>query len=205
MTNGKKNPKSARSFHTMKNFHRCVILAFLALGPVWLAAADRLADGFRQPPQSARPLVFWQWMNGCVTKEGITSDLESYQRVGLGGVQQFLVGGSEAILTDPTVEVLNPKWRELMRFAIEECARLGLTFGTHNCPAWSASGSPGVLREDAMKKLVWSVTVVADGADVAPAALPQPAADPRYYRDVVVLALPAEGTTSLGDVHVLGP
>ncbi len=178
-------------------------MAVMAFALLRLSAADPLADGFRQPPESARPLVFWQWMNGCVTKEGITSDLESFQRAGLGGVQQFLVGGSEAIVTDPTVQVLNPKWRELMSFAIAECARLGLTFGTHNCPGWSASGSPGVLPADAMKKLTWSVTTVAGEAEVELAALPQPAADRRYYREVIVLALPADGPARPEDVQVL--
>src|SRR3954464_15983751 len=116
---------------------RVSFLGFLVFAACCVAktvADDSLVDGFRHPPASARPLVFWQWMNGCVTKEGITSDLESFQRVGLGGVQNFLVGGSEAILTDPNIQVLNPQWRELMRYSIEECARLGLSFGTHNCP-----------------------------------------------------------------------
>lgn len=171
-----------------------------------LSAADPLADGFRQPPESARPLVIWQWMNGCVTKEGITSDLESFKRAGVGGVQNFLVGGSEAIVTDPTVQVLNPKWRELMRFAIEECARLGLSFGTHNCPGWSASGSPGVRPEDAMKKLVWTKTEFPAGTSVEPAALPHPVADARYYRDVITLAVRIGATVSAQDVQeITGP
>jgi hypothetical protein len=182
---------------------RIVAFATLMLGLVRLMAADPLADGFRQPPESARPLVFWQWMNGCVTREGITSDLESFKRAGIGGVQQFLVGGSEAVLTDPTVQVLNPKWRGLMRFAIEECARLDLSFGTHNCPGWSASGSPGVQPVDAMKKLTWSITEVAGGTEVDPAALRQPEADARYYRDVAVLALPANPPFGPADVQVL--
>jgi hypothetical protein len=170
---------------------------------VRLAGIDSLAEGFRRPPTSARPLVFWQWMNGCVTKEGITSDLESFKRVGIGGVQQFLVGGSEAIVTDPTVQVFNPKWRELMRFAIEECARLGLSFGTHNCPGWSASGGPGVQPADAMKKLVWTVTEVEPGAEVELATLPRPAADDRYYRDVQLLAMRDDEVVTPQEVQVL--
>jgi hypothetical protein len=131
-------------------------------------------------------------MNGCVTKEGIVSDLASFQRVGLAGVQQFLVGGSEATITDPTVEILNPKWRELMRFAVTEAERRGLTFGTHNSPGWSASGGPWVSPDDAMQELVWT-TAEAPSARPVELALDQPAADPRwgYYRDIVVLAVPA--------------
>ncbi|HEY4248549.1 MAG TPA: glycosyl hydrolase [Lacunisphaera sp.] len=182
---------------------RLAIIALIGLACVRLVAMDPLLEGFRQPPESARPLVFWQWMNGCVTKEGITSDLESFKRVGLGGVQQFLVGGSESVVTDPTVQILNPKWRELMRFSMEEAARLDLSFGTHNCPGWSASGSPGVQPVDAMKKLVWSVTESVGDADVDLTTLPLPDSDRRYYRDVVILAIPASGPVRSGDVQML--
>lgn len=154
--------------------------------------ADPLAEAFRQPPDSARPMTMWQWMNGCVSKEGITADLEAYQRAGLGGVQQFLVGGNQAILDDPSVQVLNPKWRELMAFAIEECARLGLSFGTHNCPGWATSAGPHVKVEQSMQKLVWSSTEFA-GPGSFSGVLPRPEIDPQwnYYRDVAVLAVPA--------------
>ena len=142
--------------------------------------------------------------NGCVTKEGIVSDLDSFQRVGLAGVQQFLVGGSEATITDPTVEILNPKWRELMQFAETEAARRGLTFGTHNCPGWSASGGPWVKPDDAMQKLVWTTTDI-DGGQSVQRVIEQPAADPRwkYYHDIVTLAVPvapAPGSVTLAQV-----
>jgi hypothetical protein len=31
-----------------------------------------LEQGFARPPDSARPHVWWQWMNGNITKEGIS-------------------------------------------------------------------------------------------------------------------------------------
>src|SRR5438270_293752 len=86
--------------------HRCLLLSVGLWAASLFAAGDPLADGFRSPPTSARPLTFWQWMNGCVSKEGITADLESFKRVGLAGTQNFLVGGSEAVLTDPSIEVM---------------------------------------------------------------------------------------------------
>ncbi len=42
---------------------------------------------FDNPPQEAKPLMIWQWMDGVVTKEGITADLEAYKAAGIGGVQ----------------------------------------------------------------------------------------------------------------------
>ena len=169
-----------------------LLLTFTLSAMAQSPAVDPLAAGFLQPPDPAKPLVLWQWMNGCVSKEGITADLESYQRAGLGGVQQFLIGGNQAILDDPTVQVLNPKWRGLMSFAITECARLGLSFGTHNGPGWSASGGPWVKVEQSMQKLVWSRTEFTGPGEFS-GLLARAAVDPKwnFYRDVAVLAVPS--------------
>jgi hypothetical protein len=169
---------------------------FLALAHPALAQSpkpDSLAAGFMHPPETARPLIIWQWMNGCVSREGITADLEAYKRAGLGGVQNFQIGGvNQALADDPSNQIGNEKWRGLMRFAMDECARLGLTFGTHNCPGWSSSAAPSVKVEDSMQKLVWTEVKVSGPAKVS-LKLKQPKVDPRwnYYRDIAVLAVPA--------------
>lgn len=49
----------------------------------------QLEAEFLKPPQSARPRVWWHWMNGNITKEGIRADLEWMHRIGLGGFQNF--------------------------------------------------------------------------------------------------------------------
>ena len=122
-------------------------------------AEQDLIAAFENPPQEAKPVMIWQWMDGWVSKEGITHDLEAYAEAGLAGVQNFQVGGPTQ--TDFTYEkhpVGSPEWKELMRFAMQECARLGLTFGTHNCPGWSSSAYPDVTPEYSMLELVWTVT-----------------------------------------------
>lgn len=52
-------------------------------------APDPLATGFAEPPSEARPLVYWQWVNGNVTHEGIRLDLQWMQRIGLAGALIF--------------------------------------------------------------------------------------------------------------------
>ena len=47
--------------------------------------ADPLKKGFENPPSSARPRVWWHWMNGNITQEGIKLDLEWMHRVGIAG------------------------------------------------------------------------------------------------------------------------
>lgn len=163
---------------------------------------DSLVEGFRNPPESAKPLIMWQWMNGVVSKEGITADLESYKRVGLGGVQNFQIGGpNQALADDPSVQIGNEKWRELMRFAMDECARLGLSFGTHNCPGWSSSAAPYVTVENSMQKLIWT-EVKASGPAKVSLKIEQPKVDPRwnYYRDIAVLAVPDEPELPVANV-----
>ena len=61
-------------------------MSLLLIGSMQGAPADGLADGFRHPPDNVRPWVFWFWINGNISREGITQDLEAMKRVGVGGV-----------------------------------------------------------------------------------------------------------------------
>lgn len=56
-----------------------------------MGAADGMEAGFVTPPANARPRMWWYWMNGCVTKEGITADLEAMKRAGMAEAQMFTV------------------------------------------------------------------------------------------------------------------
>ncbi|MEN9974856.1 MAG: hypothetical protein RLZZ282_862, partial [Verrucomicrobiota bacterium] len=40
-------------------------------------AGDDLAASFHHPPDAAKPMTWWHWIDGNVTREGITKDLES--------------------------------------------------------------------------------------------------------------------------------
>ena len=172
-----------------------LILLLLPLLTMQTALGHDVPDSlFTNPPAEARPLIIWQWMDGVVSREGITADLEAYSRAGLGGVQQFQIGGPlQGEIRDTANAIGSDNWRVLMRHAISECQRLGLSFGTHNCPGWSSSAYPTVRPEDSMQKLVWTDTLIAGGRTVMP-DLPQPEVDPRwnYYRDIAVLAMPAD-------------
>lgn len=157
---------------------------------------DKIETDFKNA-NGPTPYVLWQWMNGCVTKEGITSDLEAYKKIGIKNVQQFLVGGSEADINDPSVTILGDKWTDLMKFSLDECQRLGMDFGTHNCPGWSSSGAPGIEVEDSMQKLIWSKTTVRGNSSKG-VTIPKAEIDSKwnYYSDICLIAIPG------GDVIV---
>ncbi len=68
-----------------------MLTALILYASLGKSSADPLAASFTNPPLSARPQTWWHWMNGMVTKEGITADLEAMKQVGIGGAQMFTV------------------------------------------------------------------------------------------------------------------
>jgi len=146
-----------------------------------------LKEGFLAPPDLARTHCFWFWMNGNISKSGITRDLEAIKAAGVGGVMNFDAG--TGMIKGP-VDFGSKEYWALKNHAISECNRLNLFFGMHNCPGWSSSGGPWVKPEHAMMDLTWSETSVTGGKNLT-VALPKPFSKLNYYRDTFVLAYPA--------------
>lgn len=147
-------------------------------------AADALRAGFQSPPDSAKPQTWWHWMNGNITKAGITADLEAMQRIGLGGAT--IVNVDCDIPAGP-VKFMSPEWRECFKFAVQEADRLGLKICVENCAGWSSSGGPWITPANAMQKLTFSETKVKGGVHYND-ILKQPPTTLDYYKDIAVLA-----------------
>jgi hypothetical protein len=145
-----------------------------------------LEENFQNPPQTAKPHTWWHWMNGHVSKEGITADLEAMQRVGIGGVQAFHV--SNSIPSGP-VAYMSEEWRRLMKHAIEEANRLGLEFCFHNTPGWSSSGGVWITPELSMKEVVYAEKQVKGPLNFT-VEIDQPENRLNFYRDIAILAFP---------------
>lgn len=132
------------------------------------AAADAVAtptleQQFANPPMSARPRVWWHWMNGNISREGIERDLDWMQRVGIGGFQNFDANLSTPQVVEQRLVYMTPEWREAFRFATAEAQRRGLEMGIAASPGWSETGGPWVPPQDGMKKLVWAEARAAGG------------------------------------------
>jgi hypothetical protein len=123
--------------------------------------SSHLKESFNAPPSSAKPFTWWHWINGNVTKDGITRDLEAMAEVGIGGFQAF--SAYMDIAAGPA-DYLSPLWIELMQHASNESIRLGLEFDMHNCMGWSSSGGSWITPELSMQQLVWSEAKVTKNA-----------------------------------------
>jgi hypothetical protein len=137
-----------------------VILFFLAGFAFAQDPSDTLEQGFKSPPSSAKPRVWWHWTGGNVTKEGITKDLEWMKRVGIGGAQAADIGMGGGQTIEKPISFFNPEWFEAIKHAASQADRLGLEMGIFSSSGWSLTGGPWVKPEQAMKKIVWSITEV---------------------------------------------
>jgi hypothetical protein len=115
---------------------------------------------FQNPPEAAKPRVWWHWMSGNVSKEGITADLEWMHRVGIGGMQMFDGDLGVARYVEKPVIWMTPEWKDAFHHAGAEADRLGLEMSMAASGGWSETAGPWVKPEAAMKKVVWSETRV---------------------------------------------
>src|SRR5215469_3235263 len=138
-------------------------LLLLAVIPCAGQAADPLKSGFENPPDSAKPRVWWHWMNGNITKEGIKLDLEWMHRVGVAGYQNFDAALQTPQVVDKRLVYMSPEWKDAFRYAISLGDQLGMEMAIAGSPGWSESGGPWVPPSEGMKKDVWSETHVAGG------------------------------------------
>ena len=150
------------------------------------AFAVPLEEGFRNPPNSAKPHTWYHMMNGNVTKEGITCDFEALAKAGIGGVQMFDAGCN--VPAGP-LAFNTPEWFDLIRHAASEARRLGLEICLPTCSGWSSSGGPWVAPSNGMKKVVFSETSV-KGPAAFKRKLPREERDNGFYEDIAVLAFP---------------
>jgi hypothetical protein len=185
-------------------------------------AADALEAGFENPPMTARPQVWWHWMNGNITKQGIQLDLEWMHRVGISGFHNFDAALETPQVVDKRLAYMTPEWKDAFKYSIELAGRFGMVAGIAGSPGWSESGGPWVPPSDGMKKYVWSETPVEGGKPFHGKLVPPPSSTgafqnaeihdmvgvpsgkepPQFYADAAVVAFqPASTDLALGELH----
>ena len=163
-----------------------MILFLDPAGPFSNSPED-IEKNFVNPPPSAHPYAYWFWMNGNISREGITLDLEAMKEIGIGGVFNFDAGVG---IPKGPVEYFSEEWLTLKKHAIDEAERLGLEFTMHNCPGFSASGGPWISPEMAMQQITWSETYIQGGKNTN-IHLPRPNNRLNFYKDIGILAFPS--------------
>jgi len=142
-----------------------------------------LVQGFRQPPDSAKPRAWWHWLSGNVTEAGITADLEWMHRVGIAGMQMFDGDLGAPLFVDKPVIWMSPEWKSAWRHAAAEADRLHMEMVMAASGGWSETAGPWVKPSQGMKRYVWSETVV-EGPGHFSGKLSQPPAIVGKFQDL---------------------
>jgi hypothetical protein len=180
-----------------------VFLASVFCGCTAKRSFDYLNAGFKNPPNSSKPGVYWYFMDGNISKSGITKDLEAMKGAGIGSVIFLEVNVG---IPRGKVDFLSEEWQNLFAFAVHECERLGIEMTLGVGPGWTGSGGPWVKLSQSMQHLVASTIKVTGGInEVIKLPIPEPrnpyfgkaAFTPElqkewsnFYEDVAVLAFP---------------
>ncbi len=163
------------------------------------AQSPSLKTDFKNPPASARPWVFWYWMQGAVSRPGITADLEAMQQAGIGGAYLMPIKDTSASIPfQPQVRQLTPGWWAMVNFAMREAKRLHLQLAMHVSDGFALAGGPWIKPAQSMQKLVWTKDYVKGGTGKQQ-KLEQPETVLGYYQDIAVFAYPANSRQAFSD------
>jgi len=154
-------------------------------------------NNFKNPPQSSKVHAWWHWMQGSISKDGITKDLESMKAQGISQATILNVGlidYKEYLV--PQIKFGTDEWYDMFKWALTEAKRLDITIGAHNCDGWSTSGGPWITPAQSMKTFTWSKTQV-EGGKKLNINLKKPFNRANYYEDVAIVAVPARDEPSV--------
>jgi len=135
--------------------------------------ADDLYAQFQNPPQEAMPRVWWHWMDGNISKEGVKKDLEWMKRSHIAGFMNFDGSFGMPTIVPHRVVYMTDEWKDIFKYTVDLADELGLEMSVASSPGWSFTGGPWVKPQDAMKKLVWRELTVQGGQKVD-VQLPEP-------------------------------
>lgn len=182
---------------------------------------NNLKEAFLNPPQSAKPKVYWWILNGNLDTVTAKQELKAMKEAGIGGFDFFEIGvpnqdtmipGGPAFMSDESVE--------LIKFAEREARKHGLTMGLNLASSWNAGGS-WVKPEHAGKSLYRSIVSIDGISENKEIKLPFPEISfpkemliggtdkpmipfredgkPEYYEEIAVLAIPVDGANTWAD------
>ena len=184
-----------------------VIAAILPL----FAYASSLEQFFKNPPDMARPGVYWYFMDGNMDREMMEVDLHSMYEAGLR--KALFLEVNIGVPRGP-VDFMSETWQDNFANAAKLADKLGIEIILGTGPGWSGSGGPWVKPEQSMQHLcASSVQINTPGFTQVKLPVPAPMAPSNYaglsddltaqrnewYADVAVLAFPTPEKTAAPD------
>jgi hypothetical protein len=157
-----------------------------------------LQNKFAHIPDSIQTSVYWYWINGNISKEGVVKDLEAMKKVGIN--RAFI--GNIGLDGSPVgkVKMFSDEWWDVLHTTLKTAERLNIIIGIFNGPGWSQSGGPWIKPGQSMRYLT-SSQVTVRGPYNFDKKLVKPQVN---FQDVKVLAYPVANDYD-ADISALKP
>lgn len=165
------------------------LLCLSLMAPFAGSAQDHnaLESGFIHPAEKVQTSVYWYWISGNISEEGVKKDLYSMKEAGINRAFIGNIGLGEVKTPYKTVPFYSEEWWRVLHAALKTATELGIEIGIFNSPGWSQSGGPWVKPEQAMRYLA-SVKAEVSGGKPVEVLLAKPGKD---FQDVKVIAFPS--------------
>lgn len=98
-----------------------------------------------------KPWTRWWWIGSQVKKPDLTTVMQQYQQVGLGGLEITPIYGVQKE-EDQYIPFLSPQWMDVFGHTLKEGKRLNLGIDLANATGWPFGG-PWIGEEDASKNM----------------------------------------------------
>ena len=183
----------------MKQFLIGALVASMMVGGLQLKAQgsiNPLEENFRHTPDKQPLAVYWYWMDGNISREGVVKDLQAMKKAGINRVQIGMIGDGQGVPAGP-VRMFTDEWWEILHTMFRTAGELDIEVGLFNCPGWSQSGGPWVKPSQSMRYLACVKDTLVGPLDFK-RRLPDVGKD---AQDVKVLAYPLK--TPAADFRVL--
>ena len=139
----------------MKQFLIGALVASMMVGGLQLKAQgsiNPLEENFRHTPDKQPLAVYWYWMDGNISREGVVKDLQAMKKAGINRVQIGMIGDGQGAPAGP-VRMFTDEWWEILHTMFRTAGELDIEVGLFNCPGWSQSGGPWVKPSQSMRYL----------------------------------------------------
>jgi hypothetical protein len=174
------------AFTRLYHFVSVLFFGFIS----YSASADTLSQQtFLNPSAQYLPKTWMHAMNGNISKPGLSEDFKAMNKAGVGGAIFFHVHRRNVPYSSRgPVRFGTDEFFEHLLHAAAEAEKNDIEFGIHNSDGWTSSGGPWITPELSMKRITWSEHAVSGGQTYVP---PQPGYYENYYKDLAVIAIPA--------------
>ena len=136
-----------------KNFRWLAAILLLLGCQAWAQdSIGTIEKNFRNTPENQKLGVYWYWVAGNMSKDGVVKDLQAMKKVGINRAFIGMIGEEQGVPQGP-VRLFTDEWWDILHTMFKTAGELGIEIGMFNSPGWSQSGGPWVEPEQAMRYL----------------------------------------------------